>query len=125
MSARRAGRGTVYSTEHGRTCPLCGHPVARCQCRANPRGAGRDVPAGDGIVRVGRSSKGRGGKTVTIVDGVPLPAAELGDLAKALKRRCATGGAVKDGRIEIQGDHRDLLVSELEGRGFRVKRTGG
>ena len=80
---------------------------------------------GDGVVRVGRTSKGRGGKTITEVKGVQLPEAELRDLAKALKRRCATGGALKDGVIEIHGDQRDTIVTELETRGFAVKRTGG
>jgi translation initiation factor 1 len=74
---------------------------------------------------VGRSSKGRKGKTVTSVTGVPLPDDALRDLSKDLKRLCGTGGTLKDGVIEIQGDHRDTLVDELERRGFRVRRTGG
>jgi len=74
---------------------------------------------------VGRSSKGRKGKTVTSITGVPLPPDALRDLSKDLKRLCGTGGTLKDGVIEIQGDHRDSLVEELERRGFRVKRTGG
>jgi len=117
---------TVYSTEHGRICPHCGLPSKRCQCRANPRA--REAIAntgGDGIARVGRTSKGRGGKTVTTVTGIQLPADELRELAQALKRSCGTGGAVKDGVIEIQGDQRDALVRELEARGYTVKRTGG
>jgi len=76
-------------------------------------------------VRVGRSSKGRGGKTVTLVTGVQLPPDELRDLAKALKRRCGTGGSLKGDVIEIQGDQRDALVEALSERGFQVKRTGG
>lgn len=117
---------TVYSSEHGRHCPHCGMARKKCVCRANPRGD-RSVhnAEGDGVVRVGRTSKGRGGKTITQVTGVQLPDAELRDLAKALKRRCGTGGTLKAGVIEIQGDQRDTLVAELEGRGFRVKRTGG
>ena len=74
---------------------------------------------------MGRSSKGRKGKTVTSVTGVPLPPDELRDLARDLKRLCGTGGTLKDGVIEIQGDHRAALVEELERRGIRVKRTGG
>jgi translation initiation factor 1 len=120
MSGR--GDATVYSTEHGRTCPHCSLAIAKCQCRANPRAA--KAPAGDGIIRVGRESKGRRGKTVTLVSGLPLPPDELQTLAKALKRRCGTGGSVKDGVIEIQGDQRDVLVAELEARQFKVKRTG-
>jgi translation initiation factor 1 len=107
-------------------CPHCGLSERRCQCRANPR---TRVPVtnadSDGIARVGRSSKGRGGKTVTTITGIQLPPDELRMLAKALKRSCGTGGAIKDDVIEIQGDQRDTLVRELEERGFRVKRSGG
>jgi len=122
----RSNSRTVYSSEQGRVCPHCGLPSKRCQCRANPRASASITNAdGDGIVRVGRSSKGRGGKTVTLVTGVQLPSDELRDLAKDLKRHCGTGGAVKDDVIEIQGDQRDSLVPLLEGRGFKVKRSGG
>lgn len=126
MSRRSHDPTTVYSSEHGRHCPHCGLPEKKCVCRANPRGD-RSVrnAEGDGVVRVGRTSKGRGGKTITEVRGVQLPEAELRELAKALKRRCATGGALKDGVIEIQGDHRDALVALLETRGYTVKRAGG
>ncbi len=111
---------TVYSTGKGRICPLCGMPVARCACRASPR-----APRGDGIVRVRREVQGRNGKTVTSISGVPLPDAELRELASELKRRCGSGGSAKDGVIEIQGDHRDVLVALLETRGYTVKRAGG
>lgn len=124
MSRRREG-GTVYSSEHGRMCPHCGLPTARCVCRANPRGTKEPEPAGDGVVRVRREKKGRGGKTVTTATGIPLPAAELKDLAKTLRRRCGSGGTLKDGVVEIQGDHADTLVAALEEEGFRVKRSGG
>ena len=118
---RRGERGLVYSSDQGRMCPSCGRAIPRCTCaEKSPRTA-----RGDGVVRVGREVKGRRGKAVTTVSGVPLPEDELRSLAGELKRRCATGGAVKDGVIEIQGDHRDLLVSELEGRGYTVKRSGG
>jgi translation initiation factor 1 len=110
----------VYSSELGRICPDCGKPKAACICREKPTRA-----AGDGIVRVQRESKGRGGKTVTVILGVPLDDAAMQKLAGELKRRCGTGGTVKEGNIEIQGDHRDLLVTELEKRGYRVKRAGG
>ena len=82
-------------------------------------------PRGDGIARVRRETKGRGGKTVTTVSGIELASDALRDLATELKRRCGTGGSVKDGVIEIQGDHRDVLVAELEKRGYTVKRAGG
>jgi translation initiation factor 1 len=111
---------TVYSSQSGRVCPHCQHPAGKCICRKSPR-----APKGDGIVRVGRETKGRKGKTVTTVSGVPLPSDDLRDLAAELKRRCGSGGSTKDGVIEIQGDHRDVLVAALEERGFEVKRAGG
>lgn len=116
---KRAG-GLVYSTELGRTCPDCRKPVADCRCRAP--GA---PPKGDGIVRVGRETKGRKGAGVTIVTGVPLGGGDLAALAKALKQRCGSGGTVKDGVIEVQGDHRDTIVAELQKKGWTVKRVGG
>ncbi len=112
--------GFVYSTEHGELCPACDRPIASCACEAQ-----QTVPTGDGIVRVSRETKGRKGKGVTLVTGVPLAGPELAALGKALKKRCGTGGTVKDGVIEIQGDQRDTLVAELERRGYRVKRAGG
>ncbi|WP_028240853.1 translation initiation factor Sui1 [Stutzerimonas azotifigens] len=111
--------GLVYSTDRGRHCPDCGQPVERCSC-GQPA-----APSGDGIARVRRETKGRGGKTVTSVSGVPLAEAELKELASALKRRCGTGGALKDGVIEIQGDHVQLLLDELAARGFKAKKSGG
>ena len=115
---------TVYSSEHGRMCPHCGLPASRCVCRANPRGAPAEPQTGDGVVRVRHEKKGRAGKTVTTATGIPLPAAELRDLAKLLRRRCGSGGTVKQGVVEIQGDHLETLVALLEERGFRVKRAG-
>ena len=111
--------GLVYSTDSGRHCPACGKPVAECVC------AKAVIPAGDGIARVRRESKGRGGKTVTTVAGVSLPLEELKTLAANLKRRCGTGGALKDGVIEIQGDHVELLLAELVRLGFKAKKYGG
>jgi len=77
------------------------------------------------VVRVRRETKGRKGKTVTTISGVPLAESELRELAGDLKRRCGTGGSAKDGVIEIQGDHRDALIADLEERGYTVKRAGG
>ena len=109
-------------------CAHCGLAAHRCQCRANPRGsAARSItnPDGDGVVRVSRSSRGRGGKTVTLAEGIQLPPAELQTLARDLKRQCGTGGALKDDTVEIQGDQRDAVREALETRGFRVKFKGG
>lgn len=82
-------------------------------------------PSRAGVVRVGRETKGRRGKGVTIVADLPLDENGLQELATRLKTRLGTGGTVKDRRIEIQGDHRDRIVVELEGMGYRVKRAGG
>lgn len=76
-------------------------------------------------VRVGRATKGRRGKGVTTITGLPLGAAELSALASELKKKCGSGGTVRDGVIEIQGEHRDFLVEELKRRGYRAKRSGG
>lgn len=113
--------GLVYSSDKGRMCPKCGWPAERCACSkpAPP------TPGGDGVVRVGRETKGRKGKGVTVITGVPLAGADLEALAKELKKRCGAGGTLRDGVIEIQGDHRDALVAALEKRGWRVKRVGG
>ena len=111
--------GLVYSTESGRMCPDCRQPVAQCICRA------QTVPQGDGIVRVSRETKGRGGKAVTLVKGVLLDAAGLTELGKKLKNACGSGGTVKDGVIEVQGDHCDRVVELLKAQGHTVKRAGG
>lgn len=111
--------GLVYSTDSGRHCPDCSQPVDACTCKSG------FVPDGDGIARVRRETKGRGGKTVTTVSGVPLAEEPLKELASALKKRCGTGGALKDGVIEIQGDHVELLLAELIKRGFTAKKSGG
>jgi translation initiation factor 1 len=78
-----------------------------------------------GPVRVARQTQGRAGKAVTVVSGLPLDRQALEALAAELKRRCGSGGTVRDGLIEIQGEHRDTLVAELTGRGFAAKRSGG
>lgn len=113
-------RGVVYSTDHGRTCPACGRPLAQCACAS---GAAATKP-GDGIVRVGRQTQGRKGKGVTVVSGVPLAGAEIEALAAQLRKRCGAGGTVRDGLIEIQGEHREVLVAELSKRGWTVRRSG-
>ena len=112
--------GLVYSTDSGRMCPACREPVAQCRCAA-----ARPVVATDGVVRVSRETKGRGGKAVTLVKGVGLEPLPLEQLGKQLKAACGTGGTVKDGVIEVQGDHCDKLVQLLQSKGFNAKRAGG
>ncbi|MET1080636.1 MAG: translation initiation factor Sui1 [Pseudomonas sp.] len=111
--------GLVFSTDGGRHCPDCSQPLEACLCKS------ATLPAGDGIARVRRESKGRGGKTVTTISGVPLAEEPLKSLASELKKRCGCGGALKDGVIEIQGDHVQLLLDELLKRGFKAKKSGG
>jgi len=118
-SMKSKSGGLVYSTEHGRTCPKCRQPVAACSCKQSA------PPGGDGIVRVSRETKGRGGKCVTVIKGAPLDATALTLLGKKLKTACGTGGTTRDGVIEIQGDHCDLVVTRLKAEGFVVKRAGG
>jgi translation initiation factor 1 len=114
-----SGSSRVYSTEQGRICPDCDQPIDQCRC------ASERIPEGDGVVRIRRETKGRKGKGVTLIDGVLLAPTELKALAKTLKTRCGTGGTVKNGVIEIQGDFRDLLLEELTNRGFNAKKAGG
>jgi translation initiation factor 1 len=117
-------RGLVYSTEHGDICPGCRQPQNDCRC--TEQAEQERLAALDGVVRIRRETSGRKGKGVTTISGVPLPSAELKALAKALKKRCGTGGSINDeGVIEIQGDHRELLKAELERHGYTVKLAGG
>ena len=119
---RGGGDGFVYSSDQGRLCPSCGRAVAKCVCAGERR---QRRPSAGGPVRVSRQTKGRKGKGVTVVAGLPLSDAELAELGAALKRRCGSGGTVKAGSIEIQGDHRDVIVAELAARGWAAKRAGG
>jgi translation initiation factor 1 len=126
MNSKHGDRGAiVYSSEHGRMCPACAGPVARCTCREPDRSPAPSKSARNAVVRVGRETKGRKGKGVTVVTGIPLSGTALEDLASQLKRSCGSGGTVKDGVLEIQGDHRDTLVVALEQHGWVVKRSGG
>jgi translation initiation factor 1 len=117
----------VYSTGgSGIVCPRCRQPAARCTCKPRkpqPQTA-RPNPA-DGVVRVRREVAGRRGKPVTTITGVPLDEVALQTLASAFKKRCGCGGSCKGGVIEIQGDHRDALVAELQKLGYAVKLSGG
>ncbi|MBA5605938.1 translation initiation factor Sui1 [Duganella sp. FT3S] len=117
----RSNGGLVYSTDGGRMCPACRQPLAACTCQASAHAA----PQGDGVVRVSRQTKGRGGKCVTLVKGVALDAAALAALGKQLRTACGSGGTVKDGVIEIQGDHCELVMAKLHQLGHQPKRAGG
>ena len=112
--------GLVYSTEAGRMCPDCRQPVAQCVCKKAAA-----APQGDGTVRVRLETKGRKGKGVTLVWGVPVDEDGLQKLGKQLKAACGTGGTVKDGQIEVQGDHVTLVMEALRKQGYQVKRSGG
>ena len=101
----------VYSTDDG---DRRRKPERKAPSRNEP---------GDGIVRVSRDKTGRRGKTVTVVRG--LPAADLADAASDLKRHCGTGGTIKDGTVELQGDHREKAVARLRSQGYQVKLAGG
>ena len=110
----------VYSTDQGRLCPGCGQGPGGCVCARTAK-----TPAGDGIVRIARQTKGRKGKGVCLITGLPLAGPALDALARELKQRCGCGGTVRDGVIEIQGENRDLLAGELKKRGYTVKLAGG
>ncbi|MBT9506316.1 translation initiation factor Sui1 [Rhodoferax sp.] len=120
MKSRSASGGLVYSTDSGRMCPVCRKPVSSCVCSSTPA-----RPASDGVVRVSRETKGRGGKGVTLVRGLALDPLALAALGKQLKTACGSGGTVKDGTIEVQGDHCDRVIEALKAQGFVVKRAGG
>jgi translation initiation factor 1 len=115
--------GLVYSTEQGDICPVCRE--AKSACRCDEIADNQRLEQLDGIVRIRRETSGRKGKGVTTISGIPLPAAELKKLAASLKKRCGTGGALKDNIIEIQGDQRETLRRLLEAQGFKVKLAGG
>jgi translation initiation factor 1 len=110
MKNRTTFRGAVIRPAAGGRTPI--HPA-------------QAKPSTETRVRVGREVAGRGGKGVSVITGLPLGEAQLDELATKLKKACGAGGAVKDARIEIQGDHRDRLVAELVKLGYDAKRSGG
>ena len=120
MKSRNPGTGLVYSTDAGRMCPACRQPIGNCRCSAVS-----SRPSSDGIVRVAIQTKGRAGKGVTLVQGLALDAVALAAMGKQLKTACGSGGTVKDGVIEVQGDHRERIVELLKAQGLVVKRAGG
>ena len=121
MKSRSSSGGLVYSTEAGRMCPACRKPIAQCACRS----AATPPAPSDGIVRVSRESKGRGGKAVTVIRGLDMDGASLDEIAKQLKAACGSGGTVKDGVVEVQGDHCQKVMALLDAAGHKVKRAGG
>lgn len=112
--------GLVYSTDSGRHCPNCAKPEAECVCTAGVLNSDSD-----GIARVRRESKGRGGKVVTTISGLQMTEVELKALTAELKKKCGCGGALKGGVIEIQGDRAERVMGELKQKGFGVKKVGG
>ena len=120
MKSKSTSGGLVYSTDSGRMCPACRQPAAQCVCSA-----AKAKPSTDGVVRVSRETKGRAGKGVTLVKGLALDDAALNALGKQLKTACGSGGTVKDGVIEVQGDHCERVMTLLQAQGHKVKRAGG
>jgi translation initiation factor 1 len=110
----------VYSTGVGSLCPNCRRPVRECVC---PKGVPGEAKSS--VVRVAREIKGRAGKGVTTITGLPLSLSDIETLATKLKKRCGSGGTVREGVIEIQGDHRDAIVAELIKMGWPAKKSGG
>ena len=118
--AKKRGGGLVYSTTYGRMCPDCRQPLDACRCRRTTQ-----APPGDGVVRLGLETKGRKGRGVTTITGIDLEQDALKKLTRHFKQQCGSGGSVKNGVIEIQGDHREKLVRLLQNDGWTVKRAGG
>ena len=112
--------GLVYSSETGKSCPGCSQAIVSCQC-SQVSGEYQ----GDGVAKIRRETKGRKGKGMTVIWDVPVHASQLNDIAKKLKQKCGTGGSVKDGRIEIQGDAVEKLMAELKLLGIKSKKVGG
>ncbi len=120
LNDRKNNEEIVYSTAFGKACPKCGKPVNQCVCDK-----AKVIVPSDGIIRISRETKGRKGAGVSLITGIPLDAEGLKNLARQLKQKCGTGGTVKAGVIEIQGDQRVLLQQELIKLGFKVKLAGG
>jgi len=118
--ARTPSSRAVYRTDGGRLCPQCQRTVLSCVC-----GDARPASVGDGIVRIRRETKGRGGKAVTVIEGIPVQPDQLKLICKQLKQRCGVGGAVKNQNIEMQGDQRRTCDALLTKLGYIVKLSGG
>ena len=112
----------VYTTAGSGNCPGCHKPLKKCRCRI---AAMPNVPIKEQIIRIGKETKGRKGKGVTLVSGLQIDEKELKALSKQLKTLCGCGGTVKDGVIEIQGEHRGKIKQHLDGLFKQVKLAGG
>ena len=136
--AKQSNSRTVYSTEMGKMCPGCHRSVGNCSCSPQQkRSLKKRVTAPaisnvakandpqDGVVRIRLEKKGRGGKAVTSVNGLPGDEKELKVMAKKIKSKLGTGGAIKDGVVEFQGDRRQDVQKHIEAMGFSVKLVGG
>ena len=119
MKTKKDSRA-VYSTDRGRLCPQCLRSTLECVC-----GTDRPASIGDGIVRISRETKGRGGKAVTVITGLAGTPVELKTITKKLKQRCGVGGSLKGEAIEIQGDQRSTCKDALEALGYTCKLAGG
>ena len=132
-SSNNANSRVVYCTDSGRLCPDCGQTLTQCRCKKGKSSkeskaegsAQQQKSPSDGIVRLRRETKGRKGAGVTLVDGLNAEDDELKQIAKKLKQLCGSGGAIKNGSVEIQGDHRDKINVWLSAQGYRVKLAGG
>jgi len=111
----------VFSTEGNNLCPACGKTLHKCRCSDSST----QRESADGILRIRKENKGRGGKQVTVISGYPGNADEARKLLKRIKARCGTGGTLKDQTMEIQGDRVDQVIEILTDLGYQVKRSGG
>ena len=126
MKSKSAAGGLVYSTDSGRMCPTCRRPLASCACKAHAAKTSQSAAtAASRSVTVWRETKGRAGKGVTVVRGLALDDTALTALGKQLKTMCGSGGTVKDGVIEVQGDHAERILAVLVAMGIKAKRAGG
>ena len=110
----------VYASQKGRVCPQCGWPASDCRCSSR-RPAGNELVPARIVFKLRAEKTGRSGKTVTVIDGLPNNAPFAADLAQELKRSCGTGGALRDGALELQGDLRDRVRELLTRKGYLVK----
>ena len=112
---KRKKRKVVYSTDRG--------DLRSEEARRLPKV--RSLPPEEQMAAIRREKKGRGGKEVTVIYDLQLASGDMKALAKTLKQRCGTGGTIKDGNIEIQGDQRETVAAELQRLGYKTKFTGG